>query len=92
MDLRVPKAVRYLDPMAKFRLTKEDLERRCYAQLAYLEALGRRVQLLEKQNELLLKYNHKLIEELSDRTPPIPYKISRKKTSKDTWNGLAAED
>ncbi|MBS1634302.1 MAG: hypothetical protein JST26_00170 [Bacteroidetes bacterium] len=78
--------------MAKFRQTKEDLERRCYAQLAYLEVLGRRVQLLEKQNELLLKYNHKLIEELGDRTPPIPYKISRKKTSKDTWDGLAAED
>lgn len=54
--------------------------------------MGRRIQLLEKQNELLLKYNHKLIEELSDRKPPIPYKISRKKTSKKAWEDLAAED
>jgi hypothetical protein len=77
--LRVPKSVRYLDSMAKFRQTKEDLEKRVGAQLAYLEALGRRVQLLEKQNELLVKFNHKLIEELSDRTPPVPYVIKRKK-------------
>ena len=77
--MRVPNTVRYLDSMAKFRQTKEDLERRCYAQLAYIEALGRRVQLLEKQNELLVKFNHKLIEELSDRTPPVPYVIKRKK-------------
>jgi hypothetical protein len=63
------------------RYTKEDLEMIVHRQLANLEALGRRVQLLEKQNELLLKYNHKLIEELSDRKPPIPYVIQRKKTS-----------
>ncbi|HRE73690.1 MAG TPA: hypothetical protein PK637_00665 [Flavobacteriales bacterium] len=61
-------------------------------QLGNLDALGEQVKLLKKQNELLLKYNHKLIEELSDRTPPIPYKINRKKTSKDTWDGLATED
>lgn len=33
-----------------------------------------------------------LIGALSDRTPLIPYKISRKKTSKEAWDGLTAED
>lgn len=87
-NLRVSKSGRYLDPMRRLKYTKEDLERRCDAQLAYLEVLGRRVQLLEKQNELLLKLNHKLIEELSDRKPPIPYV----KLSKKALDNLAAED
>lgn len=70
--------------MNKSKYTKDDLERIVFTQLSNLDALGHRIQLLEKQNELLLKYNHKLIEELSDRTPPIPYIIHRKKTSKST--------
>jgi len=57
--------------------------------LANLEALGRRVQLMEKWSELLLNYNHKLIKELSDR-PVVPYDIFRKKTSKKPWDHLAA--
>lgn len=76
--------------MGKSRYTKEDLELRCERQLAYLEALGRRVQLLERQNELLVKYNHKLVEALSDRKPPVPYVIKRK-TSKKTIENLAAD-
>jgi hypothetical protein len=48
------------------------------SQLQNLDALRRQVQLLEKQNELLIKYNHKLIEELSDQTPPVPYPTRRK--------------
>lgn len=32
-----------------------------------------------KQIELLVKFNHKLIEELSDRTHPVPYVIKLKK-------------
>ena len=80
-NLRVPNTVRYLDSMG-FKYTKSDLEMIVHRQLANLEVLGEMIKLLEKQNELLVKYNHKLIEELSDRKPPIPYpKISRKKSS-----------
>ncbi len=89
--LRVPNTVRYLDSMG-FKYTKSDLEMIVHRQLANLEVLGERIKLLEKQNELLVKYNHKLIEELSDRKPPIPYpKLSRKKISQEIQN-LAAED
>jgi hypothetical protein len=59
--------------------------------LVYLEALGRQVQSLEKQNELSLKESQ-TDRELSDRNPPIPYIMKRKKTSKDAWDGLAAEE
>lgn len=76
--------------MGKSKYTKEDLELRCDRQLAYLEVLGRRVELLEKQNELLVKFNHKLMDELSDRKPPVPYVIKRK-TSKRTITSLAAD-
>lgn len=76
--------------MSKSRYTKEDLEWRCQRQLDYLEVLGRRIQLLEKQNEMLVKYNHKLCELISDRTPPVPYVIKRK-TSKKSIASLAAE-
>lgn len=61
-----------------FKYTKSDLEMIVYKQLANLEAMGERIKLLEKQNELLLKYNHKLMEELGDKKIPIPYpKLSR---------------
>jgi hypothetical protein len=77
--LRVQKTVRYLDLMG-FKYTKANLEMIVQRQLPHLEVLGERIRLLEEQNELLLKYNHKLIEVLSDRKPPIPYpKYSRKK-------------
>ncbi len=61
-----------------FKYTKSDLELIVYKQLANLEAMGERIKLLEKQNELLLKFNHKLMEELGDKKIPIPYpKLSR---------------
>lgn len=76
--------------MSKSRYTKDELEWRCQRQLEYLEALGRRIQLLEKQNELLVKYNHKLMEELGHQKPPIPYAIKRK-MSEETITNLAAD-
>jgi hypothetical protein len=76
--------------MSKSRYTKEDLEWRCQRQLDYLEVLGRRIQLLERQNELLVKFNHRICEALSDQKPPVPYAIKRK-TSKRTIKSLAAE-
>lgn len=76
--------------MGRIKYTKEDLETRCYAQLQYLEVLGRRIQLLERQNEFLVKFNHKLVEELSDRKPPVPYVIKRT-TNRKTLENLAAE-
>ncbi len=57
---------------------KEDLETLVYKQLAHLDVLGERIKLLEQQNELLLKFNHKLVKELSEQTPSIPYKKKRK--------------
>lgn len=89
--MRVPNTVRYLDSMG-FKYTKSDLEMIVHRQLANLEVLGERIRLLEKQNELLVKYNHKLIEELSEQKPPMPYpKLSRKKKSSQIQN-LAAKD
>lgn len=75
-----------------FKYTKSDLELIVYRQLANLEAMGERIKLLEKQNELLLKYNHRLMEELGDRKTLIPYpKLSRKRGSKEPLS-LVAED
>ncbi|MFM7023101.1 MAG: hypothetical protein ACKOXB_08995 [Flavobacteriales bacterium] len=66
-----------------FKYTKENLEEIVYKQLKHLDVLGERIKLLEKQNELLVKFNHKLIEELSDRTPVIPYPTKRQKKRRD---------
>lgn len=77
--------------MGKFRYTKEELEILVYKQLANLEAFGRRIQLLEKQNELLVKYNHKLAEALCDRQPPVPYSIKNNRKPKGNPPALAAK-
>lgn len=90
IDLRVLKSVRYLDLMG-FKYTKSELEIIVYRQLSYLEVLGERVKLLEKQNELLLKFNHKLIEELGEKKVLVPYpKLSRIKQNNPS-ESLAAE-
>lgn len=53
-------------------------------QLENLDALGERVRLLQKQNELLVKMNHKLMEELSEerkQIKPYPMRRSNRKPS-----------
>ena len=63
-----------------FKYTKSDLEMIVYRQLSYLEVLGEKVKLLEKQNGLLLKQNNKLMEELGETKVIIPYpKLVRKR-------------
>lgn len=47
-------------------------------QLENLDALGEQVNLLKKQNELLVKMNHKLIEDLREAKAILkPYKIKK---------------
>jgi hypothetical protein len=65
--LRVQKTVRYLDLMNR-KYTKYHLESIIYSQLENLDAMGEKIKLLEKQNELLVKFNHKLIDELCEKT------------------------
>lgn len=62
---------------------KADLERIVMVQLENLNAQGEHIELIKEQNELLVKYNHKLIDELSDKTKePKPYPVpKRKKTN-----------
>lgn len=73
-NLRVPNTLSCLDVMAKFRYTRDELELLILKQLENLDALGERVKLLEKQNELLVKMNHKLAEQLSSEKKQIkPY-------------------
>lgn len=69
--------------MGKFSYTKDELELLLLKQLQNLDALSERVRLLELQNELLVKMNHKLTEELSEEKKEIkPYpKMKRGKTS-----------
>ena len=61
---------------------KSDLERIVMIQLENLNAQGEHIQLIKEQNELLIKYNHKLIDELSDKLKePKPYPIPKRKKS-----------
>ena len=86
----VPKTVRYLDLMNR-KYTKSHLESIVYRQLENLDAMGEKIKLLEKQNELLLKLNHKLKEELSEQKRCIPYPKVSCKRNKDQPQRLAAE-
>jgi hypothetical protein len=88
--LRVLKSVRYLDLMG-FKYTKADLEIIVYRQLSYLEVLGEKVKLLEKQNGLLLKYNNKLMEELGETEVLVPYPKLGRNRRNDRQETLAAE-
>lgn len=77
MGLRVSHTLSCFDPllqMGRFTYTKADIELIMLKQLENLDALGERVRLLQKQNELLMKMNHKLMEELSEERKEIkPY-------------------
>ena len=62
------------------RYKKADLERIVLTQLENLNAQGKHIQLIKEQNELLVKYNHKLIDELSNKLEePKPYPIPKRK-------------
>ena len=64
------------------KYTKVDLEYLVFKQLQNLNAQGEHIRLIKEQNELLVKHNHKLMSELSDKTKvPTPYPISKKKKS-----------
>ena len=68
--------------MGRFYYKKSDLERIVMTQLENLNAQGEHIELIKEQNELLVKYNHKLIDELSDKTKePKPYPIPKRKKS-----------
>jgi hypothetical protein len=60
--------------------SKNDLERLVMTQLENLNAQGEYIRLIKEQNELLLKYNQKLKDELSDKLEePKPYPIQKRK-------------
>jgi len=64
------------------RYKKSDLEKLVLIQLDNLNAQGEHIQLIKEQNELLVKYNHKLIDKLSDKlNEPKPYPIPKRKKS-----------
>ena len=64
------------------RYKKTDLEKLILIQLENLNAQGEHIQLIKEQNKLLVKYNHKLIDELSDKlNEPKPYPIPKRKKS-----------
>ena len=68
--------------MGGFYYKKSDLERIVMTQLENLNTQGKHIDLLKEQNELLVKYNHKLIDELSDKAKePKPYPIPKRKKS-----------
>jgi hypothetical protein len=68
--------------MFPMRYKKEDLERLIMIQLENLNAQGEHIQLIKEQNELLVKFNHKLIDEMTDKTKePIPYPVPKRNKS-----------
>jgi len=82
--------------MGKLGYNREQMEELIYKQLTNLDAMGRRIQLLEQQNEQLLKFNNKLIRLLTDgQAQPKPYprpaRPPRKKSVSD-YSSLPAEN
>ena len=68
--------------MGRFYYKKSDLEKIVMTQLENLNAQEKHIDLLKEQNELLVKYNHKLINELTDKAKePKPYPIPKRKKS-----------
>lgn len=66
-----------------YKYSKEELERMLLIQFENLNAQGEHISLIKEQNELLLKYNHKLINRLSETLKePIPYPIPKRKKLK----------
>ncbi|OFY17740.1 MAG: hypothetical protein A2W98_08545 [Bacteroidetes bacterium GWF2_33_38] len=80
--------------MGKYRYTKAELEVLVYKQLENLNALGEQIKLLEEQNLLLTKLNHKLMSLVSDKhKEPIPYpKPSQKKKQEISAEYLQASE
>ncbi|MCB9448707.1 MAG: hypothetical protein H6585_10220 [Flavobacteriales bacterium] len=67
------------------RYTKDQLEILLYKQLENLDAMNEHVRLVKEQNEMLLTYNHKLIEKLSeDQKKPVPYPKPKRKRNGNT--------
>ena len=61
------------------KYTKADLEYLVFKQLQNLNVQGENIRLIKEQNELLLKHNHKLMSNLSDKTKePTPYSILKR--------------
>jgi hypothetical protein len=60
--------------MSKLGYNREQMAELIHKQLANLDAMGRRIQLLEQQNDQLLKFNNKLIRLITDgQAQPKPY-------------------
>jgi len=63
------------------KFLKRDLERIIMDQLENLNTQSEHILLIKEQNELLVKYNHKLIDKLSDKlNEPKPYPVPKRKT------------
>ena len=59
--------------------TKADLEYLVFKQLQNLNVQGEHIRLIKEQNEFLLKHNHKLMSNLSDKiNEPTPYLILKR--------------
>lgn len=84
--MHVSHVLSYLDTaMRKLRYTKLELELLVLRQLESLDALGERANLLKKQNDLLLKFNNKLIDELAEEKKELkPYPKAKTKSHQIT--------
>lgn len=80
VGLTVSKDLSFLDIVAKLTYKRDEMELIILRQLENLDALSEQVKLLKKQNELLLKANHKLTEELSEERKTIKPYPTRKRT------------
>lgn len=61
------------------KYTKSDLESIVYTQLENLNAQKEHIDLIRQQNELLLKHNHKLINEISNKSKKgLPYPVHKR--------------
>ena len=66
--------------MGKLRYTKEDLETLVFCQLENLNALSEQLELVKKQNELLVKINFELAGKLGQKKKkPAPYPRLKKR-------------
>ena len=64
--------------MKKYK--KEHLEDIIYTQLENLNAHNDYIKLLKEQNELLIKFNHKLMKEITEAKKTLkPYPVQRNK-------------
>lgn len=65
--------------MSRSHYKNIDLERIVLVQLENLNAQSEHIRLIREKNELLLKYNHKLIDEISEMSGEVkPYPVPKK--------------